>query len=109
MGIALLSFSGLFQGISALQRLTATAPARQPQHPARALRIVRPVGTRPEITARPVSSICTPRPAALRVVRVCDSQQSGGDMGRLVISGRMADVCAELDRLAAREAGSTTR
>jgi hypothetical protein len=25
-------------------------------------------------------------------------------MGRLVISGRMADVCAELDRLVAREA-----
>jgi hypothetical protein len=33
-------------------------------------------------------------------------------MGRLVISGRMADVCAELDRLVAREAAEqihTTR
>ena len=28
--------------------------------------------------------------------------------GRVVISGRMADVCAELDRLAALEAAGTT-
>jgi hypothetical protein len=27
-----------------------------------------------------------------------------GNAGRMRISGRMADVCAELDRLAAREA-----
>jgi len=38
------------------------------------------------------------------VVRVCDSRSPSGEMGRLVISGRMADVCAELDRLVAREA-----
>ncbi len=40
----------------------------------------------------------------LRVVRVVDAGQSCGSVGRMVISGRMADVCAELDRLAAREA-----
>lgn len=40
----------------------------------------------------------------LRVVRVVDAGQSHGSVGRMVISGRMADVCAELDRLAAREA-----
>lgn len=38
----------------------------------------------------------------LRVVQVIDSRQAW----RLRISGRMADVCAELDRLAAREARS---
>ena len=38
----------------------------------------------------------------LRVVRVIDPSQTSS--GRLRISGRMADVCAELDRLAAREA-----
>jgi hypothetical protein len=43
----------------------------------------------------------------LRVVRVCDNHSTPGDVGRLVISGRMADVCAELDRLAAREAAAT--
>ena len=104
MGIALLTLSSLFQGFSALQRLGAAAPS-QPQHPARALRMVRPLSVRPQISPRPVSSICTPRPGALRVLRVCDTQQPG-DAGRLVISGRMADVCAELDRLAAREAAA---
>jgi hypothetical protein len=40
----------------------------------------------------------------LRVVRVVESGQARASVGRMVISGRMADVCAELDRLAAREA-----
>jgi hypothetical protein len=47
----------------------------------------------------PGGSFCSERQRAaraptLRVVR---------DTGRIVISGRMADVCAELDRLAAME------
>jgi hypothetical protein len=40
----------------------------------------------------------------LRVLRVADAGQSSFHGGRMVISGRMADVCAELDRLAAQEA-----
>ena len=40
----------------------------------------------------------------LRVVRVVEPGQARASVGRMVISGRMADVCAELDRLAAREA-----
>ena len=43
----------------------------------------------------------------LRIVRVLESGQGHGSGGRMVISGRMADVCAELDRLAAREAALT--
>lgn len=43
-------------------------------------------------------------PQARRVVRVLRTSASGSDAGRIVISGRMADVCAELDRMAAREA-----
>ena len=39
----------------------------------------------------------------LRVVRVVEAGQHRSSVGRMVISGRMADVCAELDRLAARE------
>jgi hypothetical protein len=35
---------------------------------------------------------------------VVDASQARGGAGRMVISGRMADVCAELERLAAREA-----
>ncbi|MES2611947.1 MAG: hypothetical protein V4679_16975 [Pseudomonadota bacterium] len=41
---------------------------------------------------------------ARRVVRVLRTATSGADTGRIVISGRMADVCAELDRMAEREA-----
>jgi hypothetical protein len=40
----------------------------------------------------------------LRVLRVLESGQPRSCAGRLVISGRMADVCAELDRLVEREA-----
>ena len=40
----------------------------------------------------------------LRVLRVAEAGQSSFHGGRMVISGRMADVCAELDRLAAQEA-----
>ena len=40
----------------------------------------------------------------LRVVRIVESGQHRASVGRIVISGRMADVCAELDRLAACEA-----
>ena len=111
MGIALLTLSSLFQGFSALQRKNAVQPATARPLSAHPLRMVHP-SSRPAITPRPVTSICTPRPAPLRVVRVCDSHSPSGEMGRLVISGRMADVCAELDRLVAREAAQqihTTR
>ncbi len=40
----------------------------------------------------------------LRVVRVIEPRASQASAGRMVISGRMSDVCAELDRLAALEA-----
>jgi hypothetical protein len=40
----------------------------------------------------------------LRVIRVPDQGESSSNhIGRLLISGRMADVCAELDRLVANE------
>jgi hypothetical protein len=60
-------------------------------------------------SARPTPSfaICGTRTATqrpLRVVRVLDGVQGNRAFGRMVISGRMADVCAELDRLAATEA-----
>ncbi len=42
----------------------------------------------------------------LRVARVMEAQQSRHQAGRMVISGRMADVCAELDRLAGMENNS---
>lgn len=41
---------------------------------------------------------------ALRVLRVAEHGETSTCAGRMVISGRMADVCAELDRLVALEA-----
>lgn len=48
-------------------------------------------------------------PSRLRVVREFDSNVSPSCAGRMVISGRMADVCAELDRMAQREAAVQAR
>jgi hypothetical protein len=48
---------------------------------------------------------CRERPRRpLRVLRVVETSRVPSGAGRMVISGRMADVCAELDRLAALEA-----
>lgn len=47
-----------------------------------------------------VKSCTTVLRSRLRVVRELDSAVSPDCAGRMVISGRMADVCAELDRMA---------
>ncbi len=57
-------------------------------------------------THRPAHRVAIARPARpLRVVRVLEPSAPRAQAGRMVISGRRADVCAELDRLAAQEAG----
>ena len=52
----------------------------------------------------PDSQPCIQIRRPLRVMRVVESGQSRAHVGRMMISGHMADVCAELDRLVAREA-----
>jgi hypothetical protein len=53
---------------------------------------------------RPLRAI-TPRALPpVRMIRVREAGQARSSVGRMVISGRMADVCAELDRLVACEA-----
>lgn len=102
MGIALFALSGLFQGLTSFHR---AAPAPRP----------RPVGrTHPVWTVRRPSCPTmagmlsakkpTTKVPALRVLRVAESGPRSDCAGRMVISGRMADVCAELDRLVALEA-----
>ena len=44
----------------------------------------------------------------VRVVRVVENGQTPIQCGRLMISGRMADVCAELDRMVERQARAAT-
>lgn len=56
----------------------------------------------PEATLAKHFSTVPHRP--LRVVRIIESDHAPENVGRMMISGRMADVCAELDRLAANEA-----
>jgi hypothetical protein len=55
-------------------------------------------------TALPCKMLVTQGSQVLRVVRYAEKGEFAGMAGRMRISGRMADVCAELDRLAAREA-----
>lgn len=45
-----------------------------------------------------------PQRRPLRVLRLVENNAAPAAAGRMRISGRMADVCAELDRLAAKEA-----
>lgn len=47
-------------------------------------------------------------PRRLKVVREFEAGISPSCAGRMVISGRMADVCAELDRMAQKEAATQT-
>ncbi len=99
MGIALLAFSGLFKKIAGFQ---ASHPAVSPRSPAR---LHLPRATRPVLHAVP-SSQARPLQAkapGLRVVMVHETGDGARTPGRLVMSGRMADVCAELDRLVALE------
>lgn len=44
----------------------------------------------------------------LRVVRIMEVGQASALAGRILMSGRMADVCAELDRMVEREAALQT-
>ncbi len=60
-------------------------------------------------TASPVIALPAPPTRPLRVLRVIEGGEARQCAGRMVISGRMADVCAELDRLAAREAQRSER
>ena len=96
MGIALLSFANLFMPLQSLAgRWT---PARRPRAASRhaGVRSARSPNAALKSSPGPV------RP--LRVVRMVDSDAAKPQGSRLMISGRMADVCAELERLAALEA-----
>ena len=99
MGIALLTLADLFTPLQSLA--SRWMPARRAHRNAG----LRYVAVRPACTARPAVATVAPAARPLRVVRVQDGQRAGrAASGRMVISGRMADVCAELDRLAALEA-----
>jgi hypothetical protein len=101
MGITIFSLQGL---LAPLQRLVNWLARTSAAHT-----VVRPFPIKPG-TSRSSSSwttlpgSCHKKPRRpLRVVRVAEAGPAPVVAGRMVISGRMADVCAELDRLAALE------
>jgi hypothetical protein len=109
MGITCFNFDGLFAHLHALVRQWSRAPwqrsARSPS-----ARCSRPTGLHMQAGRAQVAWPTPCRSTALRrplkVLRVVDACHSPNSAGRMVISGRMADVCAELDRLAALEAAT---
>ena len=66
----------------------------------------RPQPITPVPVRAPAQSVQPRAATPLRVVRVVEPSAPRTVAGRMVISGRLADVCAELDRLAALEAGN---
>ncbi|RZL43772.1 MAG: hypothetical protein EOP72_00720 [Variovorax sp.] len=113
MGIALLALVDLLSPLQSLANrwIPARAPnpdgAVGPRHvAARPTRGPR-AATSVEVDRAPLRATATQKP--LRVVRTVDAQRHGGVTGRLVLSGRLVDVCAELDRLAALEAVELSR
>lgn len=105
MGIALLSIADL---LTPLQSLADRWMPRRRSGRAMSSGL-RYVGIRPSCAMRQGATGGTAAASAapvrpLRVVRMVDAHQPGRPAGRMVISGRMADVCAELDRLVALEA-----
>ncbi len=105
MNTARLVPSGLFSPLQGLLRwLGATSAPSMPRQaisvrPQNAPKLVAAC-TIPTRVSAPIHAHRKP----LRVVRVMEAGQTRTSVGRMVISGRMADVCAELDRLAASEA-----
>ena len=109
MGITFLTVGGLLAPFQQfISWLGAVPSGRQASrrvarlaHPTQANRVNSRAHLSWPSTAR-ASAPPTCRP--LRVLRVVDSCHTPASAGRMVISGRMADVCAELERLAALEA-----
>lgn len=121
MGIALLTFVDL---LAPLQSLACRWMPKKDAGPTDRSAGLRYVAVRPACTARNASGNANagthesdspsaaavagrPAPRPLRVVRTVDAHQSGQSLrrtGRVILSGRLVDVCAELDRLAALEA-----
>ena len=110
MGIALFSFNRLFAALQSLVGwCTGAVPARASRG-RRAAPVSRPKGLHPEAGRGHIACAATgQRPGhamtrPLRVLRVVEACHAPASAGRMVISGRMADVCAELERLAELEA-----
>jgi hypothetical protein len=107
MNLALFVQSGIFRSLQTLVRWCATNDTTNPRrvmlHTQAGQRNA-PISIANSSTIARAGAIKCSIKKPLRVVRIVEPGQSRSSVGRIVISGRMADVCAELDRLAACEA-----
>jgi hypothetical protein len=112
MTIALFGISSLYNSIQnfmSASSLLQLSPMKQ---------AVRPSGSTSSVVRPNTASVSTftsnssaaglSHQRALRVMRIAEQGDAPSCAGRMVISGRMADVCAELDRLVALEAQKKT-
>jgi len=93
MTIALFGISSIYNGIQKFMSATAHLERTGPYTHSQASAIVN----------KPQANMLA-KQRALRVHRVSEQGEAPHCAGRMVISGRMSDVCAELDRLVALEA-----
>ena len=102
--MAVPSLSALLAPLNALIAFFVPAPAAQPHfRPAAHYRMLR---TSPQIASLvqlPPTTSVLPATSRLKVVREYDPGMARSQTGRMAISGSMADVCAELDRIAAND------
>ncbi len=82
--------------VAAARQRMALPPKPQKQAPCT------PRSARPAELQTPPSQ-CKPLRRPLRIVRIVDTGHPPASAGRMTISGSMADVCAELDRLVMAE------
>jgi hypothetical protein len=113
MGIALLALVDLLSPLQSLANRWMPARGSGSDRPVgsrhaamRTGRAMHP-GAAADAGLTPACATAPVRP--LRIVRTSDAQRRSGVTGRLVLSGRLADVCDELDRLAALEAAELSR
>jgi hypothetical protein len=108
MTIALFGISSLYNSIQnfmSASSLLQSSPTKQAVRPSgSSTSVVRPNASSVSTFTSNSSAVGLSHQRALRVMRIAEQGDAPSCAGRMVISGRMADVCAELDRLVALEA-----
>ena len=110
MNTALFAAPGIWAPLQGLLRWLTPGSSTTAVHPSAPISkhhatALNSIASRSHSTGRSgTNSFRTAQRRPLRVVRILEAGQTPAQVGRMVISGRMADVCAELDRLAACEA-----
>jgi hypothetical protein len=102
--------------IDNLLPLRSAAQPAMPRKPSRALQLFARAGwlnqasaSRERTTPPAVAATVVPQVCGVRVLQSASVGVGGRRDMRMVISGRIGDVCAELDRMAAQEQSSLMR